>query len=303
MRLQRVEVQRHIGQARGQDAAAGAAGQVGVQRVAFRHATAVLVDQLAQRDAGRGQLHARLLHPAAHAVAAQPLAAVAALAGEPLGAALQNLAHPEQRLEVVLQRRAGEQAALGDVGRTQARLAALAFDAFDHGRLFTADVGTGAAAQLHFRELPAQLRRGLQLRNGLRQDGPAFGILVAQVDVDGFATDHVRGDQHTFQKAVRVALQIEAVLEGARLAFVNVDRHQPGGIKAPHDAPLAPGRKARATQAAQAGVLQRGHHALGIACATRHVLGQRVAATLAVRFESYGFRSCKRLIDGRHSLI
>jgi hypothetical protein len=48
----------------GQDAAAGAAGQVGVQLVAVGHAAAVLVDQFAQRDAGRRQLHAGLASPA-----------------------------------------------------------------------------------------------------------------------------------------------------------------------------------------------------------------------------------------------
>ena len=47
-------------------------------------------------------------------IAAQPLAAVAALAGEPVGALLDDVAHPEERLDVVDQRRAAEQADLRD---------------------------------------------------------------------------------------------------------------------------------------------------------------------------------------------
>ena len=59
-----------------------------------------------------------------------------------------DVAHPVQRLQVVLERRPAEQADLRDVRRAQARHAALAFDRFDHRRLFAADVGAGAAAQL-----------------------------------------------------------------------------------------------------------------------------------------------------------
>jgi hypothetical protein len=82
-------------------------------------------------------------------------------------------------------------------------------------------------------------------------------VFVAQVDVDGLGAHHLGGDQHAFEKAVRVALQVETVLEGAGLAFVDVDGHQARRGLLAHDAPLAPRRKARAAQAAQARVLQR----------------------------------------------
>ena len=51
---------------------------------------------------------------------------------------------------------------------------------------------------------------------------------------------------------MRIALEVEAVLEGAGLAFVDVDRHQARRRLAAHDAPLAAGRKAGAAEAAQA---------------------------------------------------
>ena len=95
------------------------------------------------------------LDAARHRERAQALAAVPAVRGEPVAALLEDLAHPVQRLEVVLQRRPAEQADLRDVRRAQPRHAALAFDRFDHRRLFAADVGAGAAPQDDLAAAPA----------------------------------------------------------------------------------------------------------------------------------------------------
>ena len=147
------------------------------------------------------------LHPAGDRERAQALAAVAAVRGEPLAALLEDVAHPVQRLEVVLQRRPAEQADLRDVGRAQARHAALAFDRLDHRRLFAADVGAGAAAQHDLRHARIR-RRGAQLRQlGLEQRAAAV-VLVAQVDVDARDADRPGGDQHAFEEAVRIALEV-----------------------------------------------------------------------------------------------
>src|SRR3546814_8225219 len=53
---------------------------------------------------------------------------------------------------------------------------------------------------------------------------------------------------------MRVAFQVVAVLEGARLALVGIDRHEARAGKAAHDLPLLAGREAGAAEAAQAGV-------------------------------------------------
>jgi hypothetical protein len=190
-------------------------------------------------------------HAPADAERAQALAAVAALAANQSGPALDDVAHPVQRLEVVLQRRPAEQAHLRDVGRAQARLAALALDRLDHRRLFAADVGARRRGAARCAAAGTAGRRAA--RRVRAAAGAAAVVLVAQVDVDGLDAHRPGGDQHAFQEAVRVALQVEAVLEGAGLAFVDVDRHQARRGLLAHDAPLAPGRKARAAQAAQAG--------------------------------------------------
>ena len=83
VRLERVEIERHVAERRGQDPAGGAARKVGVELVARQHAAAVLVDQLPRRDAGRREMHAGLRDAARHRKGAQALPAVAPLPGEP----------------------------------------------------------------------------------------------------------------------------------------------------------------------------------------------------------------------------
>src|SRR6188472_4739584 len=105
-----------------------------------------------QRNAGRSEVDAGLLDAAADRERAQSLSAVAAVAGKPRRPFLDNLAHPVQRLHVVLERGTAEQADLRHVRRAQARLAALALDGFDHRGLFAADVGAGAASKMDCRQ-------------------------------------------------------------------------------------------------------------------------------------------------------
>src|ERR1700682_2358320 len=97
-------------------------------------------------------MHAGLRHPPGDRKRAQALTPVASLTREPLGALLQDVAHPVQRFHVVLERGTPEESHLRDVWRTKARHATLAFDRFDHGRLFAADVRSGAAPQMNSRQ-------------------------------------------------------------------------------------------------------------------------------------------------------
>src|SRR3972149_1623849 len=97
--------------------------------------------------AGGPALPPRLLDAAGAREAAQALAAVAALAGEPFGAALDDVAHPIHGLDVVDQGRAPEQPDLRRIGRLVPGHAALALDALQHRRLLAADISGSAAAQ------------------------------------------------------------------------------------------------------------------------------------------------------------
>ena len=97
-------------------------------------------------------------------------------------------------------------------------------------------------------------------------------VFVAEVDVNGLAAHDLRGNQHAFQKAVWIALKIGPVLEGAGLALVDVHGHQARRRLLAHDAPLAPGRKARAAQPAQSGIFHGVNDGLdvGAAAAGQH---------------------------------
>ena len=242
-------------------------GQVAVELVPVLHAAAVLVDQLAQRDAGRApdarRACARGRTPRTSAVPCGRCRPWPANQSAPL---VQDVAHPEQRFHVVLERRPAEQAHLRDVRRAQARHAALALDRLDHRRLFAADVGARAAAQVDRRQRARRI--GGERCELAREHVRGSRVLVAQVDVDGVDADRPRGDQHAFEEAVRVALEVVAVLERAGLALVDVDRHQPRRGLGAHDLPLAPGGKAGAAQAAQRRVLHR-RDAPPRACARR----------------------------------
>ena len=86
-----------------------------------------------------------------------------------------------------------------------ARQAALALDRLDHRRLFAADVGAGAAAQMQL-GVPGEAG-ALELGDLLEQHQPQFGIFVADIDVGLDRLDHAGRDQHAFEEAVRIALR------------------------------------------------------------------------------------------------
>ena len=117
---------------------------------------------------------------------------------------------------------------------------------------------------------------------------PHFGILVADIDVDVRRLDHPGGDQHAFDEAVGIAFEIMAVLEGAGLALVGVDRHQAGRRLGAHQRPFAAGREAGAAQAAQSCVAHRLDDVVARARARSAGLEQRVAAVAHVTIEIVG---------------
>ncbi len=121
--------------------------------------------------------------------------------------------------------------------------------------LLAADVGAGAAPQ-HEQARPREAR-GLELRDLAQQQLADAGVLVAQIDVGGRRLDRPGGDQHALEETVRVALEVVAVLEGAGLALVGVDREVAGLGRVAHEAPFAPGREARAAEPAQAPLVER----------------------------------------------
>src|SRR5205823_11980124 len=118
------------------------------EAVALLHPAAIFLDQLARSHAGGRQHDARFLDAAGDREAAEALALATAVRGEPLRAPLDDVAHPVERLHVLLERRPAEQADLRHIRGTMSGQPALALDRFDHRGFFAADVGAGAAAQM-----------------------------------------------------------------------------------------------------------------------------------------------------------
>src|ERR1700682_709734 len=125
-------------------------------------------------------------------------------------------------------------------------------------------------------------RIAAQLLQFLFEDGAAARVLVAQVNPDLAHAGAPGSDQHAFQEAVRIALEVPAVLEGAGFALVDVDRHHARFGLGGHEAPLAPGRKPRAAQTPQAGVFHDLGKVLALSLAVEAVLDQPVAPAFAV---------------------
>ena len=81
---------------------------------------------------------------------------------------------------------------------------------------------------------------------------------------------------------MRIPFKVIAILECARFTLVNIYCHQSRRLLAAHDAPFASGRKARAAQAAEAGVFHFFQRGLDVAFATHEFEIGLVAASSLV---------------------
>ena len=84
------------------------------------------------------------------------------------------------------------------------------------------------------------------------------------------------------EELVRLALQIDAVLERAGFALVGVDGHQARPLFRTHEAPLAPRGKSRAAKAAQAAIRERGDDIVHLARARQAGIEHFVAPGRAI---------------------
>ncbi len=174
-----------------------------------------------------------------------------------------------------------------------ARQPALAFDRLDHRGFFAADVGAGAAPHM---DPGVRHEAGfVDLGELVLQHQPDFRILVAQVKISIGRLDHPGGDQHAFDEAVRIALEVVAVLEGAGLALVAIDGKKARRGLGAHQRPFAPGRKAGAAEAAQAGVAHDLDEIVARALARQARLQEPVAALRPIGGEILVRLPCMRV--------
>ena len=147
-------------------------------------------------------------------------------------------------------------------GRLEARVALLALERLEQRRLLAADVGAGAAVDVDLEVevlLAEQLRPdhagGAGLVDGRLEDARLPGELAADVDVGEVDVERVAGERDPLDEQVRVVLHDVAVLEGAGLGLVGVDREVAGPDVLGQEGPLQAGGEAGAAAAAQVGLL------------------------------------------------
>ena len=198
--------------------------------------------------------------------------AAPAVAGPPGRATLDDVAHPEQRFDIVDQRRPAEQADPERQRRLVARQAAPALERVEQRRFLAADIGAGATTQVDGRPARRQAR-DLALENGAGDR-----ILVAQVEIDRVRPHHMGADQHALEEAMRVRFKVKPVLEGAGLALVGVHHHQARAGFGPHGAPFAGGGKAGTAEPAQGRVVEAGEDRVGSERAVPQATEQPIAA-------------------------
>src|SRR5215212_9060462 len=145
-------------------------------------------DQLTQRDAHRVLDIARTFDVPGNAEELGAGIVGATNAGEPSGAAAQDVGHLRDRLNIVDRRRATIEADIGREWRFQPRLPLLAFKTFEKRRLLAADVGAGAMMDVEIERpavnvMLANQPRFVGLIDGSLQPLALANELAADVDV------------------------------------------------------------------------------------------------------------------------
>src|SRR5439155_676419 len=120
-------------------------------------------------------------------------------AGEPGGAAIDDVRHLRDRLDVVYDRRHAEGALDGGERRLDLRPALLALERRDQARLLAADVGAGAPVD-HDVEADTEQAGVVRVFHRRREAAMGLDVLTADVDERLLAPDGARGDQHAFDE-------------------------------------------------------------------------------------------------------
>src|SRR3984957_10152675 len=148
---------------------------------------------------------------------------------EPGGAAIDDVRHVRQRLNVVDDGRTSEGADDRGEWRPVARVATLAFERFQQRAFLAADVRAGAfmrpdvhsVAGAH--DILADVARRARVGEGHIHAALLHGKFAAHVDVRVMRADRAARDQDSLNNAVRIVFELIAIGEGARLALVAID--------------------------------------------------------------------------------
>src|ERR1700733_6354319 len=123
---------------------------------------------------------------------------------------------------------------------------------------------------------------------------PATVILISQVNINSIDARRPCRNQRAFQKTVWVTLQVVPILECARLALVDVNRHQARSRLGRYQLPFTACRKASSAKAAQSGIFHERNNIRRLPLARDTSCGESISARRAI----VGVRNVARS-DGR----
>src|SRR5215813_15561593 len=103
---------------------------------------------------------------------------------------------------------------------------------------------------------------GLQRTQLALENRAAAVIFVAKIDVDLVDADRPRRDKRALDEPMGITLEVVAIFERARLAFVDVDGHQTWRRFSRDDLPFASRGKPRTAESSQTRVFHRGDDVL-----------------------------------------
>ena len=187
------EIERQVGESRGQEAPRSAAGEEGLEPVSRRHAAAMGVDEFADGDSGRRRSSRRVRGRGPKPTTRAGPCLRSRRGRRTPRRRLRGFGRkPIERLDIVDEGRAPEEALLRGKGRAMAGKPAFSLQAFEERRLLAADIGAGAAPQMHGN---AAVEAGLAQRRELGdEDFPRRRIFVTQIDVDFRRFDRPGGE-------------------------------------------------------------------------------------------------------------
>ena len=287
-------VERHVEVLVGEDRRRAAARRPELQ-LALPPDAARHLEELAHGDAVRRLVLTRACHVTGQAEEPDALGLLGAERREPVRAVLEDGCDLRDRLHVVDRGRAGIQARDRRERRTQPRLAAAPLEGVQPGRLLAADVGARAGVhrdvevEAAAEDVLAEVARLVRLLHRVQQPPVNMDDLAPQVDERVVAVDREAGDDHALEQDVRGVHHQGDVLAGPRLGLVGVDHEVARlAVVGGQEAPLHPGREARAATTAQPGVLG-GLHEVG-PIGGQHLAECLVAVVLEVGLQREGLR-------------
>src|SRR5262249_43283777 len=218
---------------------------------AAAHPARMLVDQLAQGDAHRFLDVAGLVDVAGDAEELGAGVVGPANAGEPGGAAAQDVGDLRNRLHVVDRGGAAIEAYVGRERRLEPRLTLFALEAFEQRRLLAANVGAGAVMEVEV-EVPAvhvafaDQPRVIGLIDRRLQPFALAHEFAADIDVAGVRRHGSAGVEAALDEKMRLMPDDLAILAGAGLRLVGVDHEimRPVADLLGHERPLQSSREA-----------------------------------------------------------